>query len=87
MCMLSKVFIMAIFVSIQLLASVLAKQKLWLSILGSFAISMLLFTMIPMMSPLNATIINAIMCLAGGALFSVGLGALSNLVLQKTSLV
>ena len=87
MCILSKIFLMAIFVSIDLLLSVLAKQRLWLSILGSFAVGMLLFTMIPMIAPLNATFLNLIMCIAGGALFGAGMGALSNLVLQKTSLV
>ncbi|MDE5654527.1 MAG: hypothetical protein K2I46_02845 [Clostridia bacterium] len=48
---------------------------------------MLLFTMIPMMGPLNANFLNVIMCLVGGALISAGMGALSNLVLKKTSLV
>lgn len=86
-CMFSKIFMTAIFVSIGLLLGTVAKQKLWLSILGSFAAGMLLFTMIPMIAPLNASFINVIMCLAGGALFAVGLGAGSNLVLNKTSLV
>ncbi len=86
-CMFSKIFMTAIFVSIALLLGTVAKQKLWLSILGSFAAGMLLFTMIPMISPLDSTVINVIMCLAGGGLFAVGLGAVSNLILNKTSLV
>ena len=86
-CMLSKIFMTTIFVSIALLLGTVAKQKLWLSILGSFAAGMLLFTMIPMIAPLNANAINVIMCLAGGALFAAGLGAISNLILNKTSLV
>lgn len=86
-CMLSKIFMTAIFVSIAVLLGVVAKQKLWLSILGSFAVGMLLFTMIPMISPLDSTIINVVMCLAGGAIFAVGLGAVSNVILNKTSLV
>ena len=86
-CMFSKIFMTAIFVSIALLLGTVAKQKLWLSILGSFAAGMLLFTMIPMISPLDSNFINVIMCLAGGALFAVGLGAISNLILNKTSLV
>lgn len=86
-CMFSKIFLTAIFVSIALLLSVVAKQRLWLSILGSFAAGMLLFTMIPMIAPLNASFLNVIMCLAGGALFAVGLGAVSNVVLNKTNLV
>ena len=86
-CMFSKIFMTAIFVSIALLLGTVAKQKLWLSILGSFAAGMLLFTMIPMIAPLNANFLNVIMCLAGGALFAVGLGAVSNVILNKTSLV
>ena len=86
-CMLSKVCLMAVFVPIFLAVSVAAKQKLWLSILGSLGVSMLLFTMIPMLTPLNAGVINVVLCLAGGAMFSVGLGAVSNLILNKTSLV
>ncbi len=86
-CMFSKLFVVAIFVSIALVLSVVAKQKLWLSIVGSFAAGMLLFIMIPMVTPLNSNFLNVIMCLAGGALFAAGLGAVSNLILNRTSLV
>ena len=48
---------------------------------------MLLFMMIPMMTPLNSGVMNLGMCLAGGAIFAVGIGQGSRLVLQKTSLV
>lgn len=86
-CLLSKIFVIAIFVAIALLLSVVAKQKLWISVLGSFAAGMLLFTMIPMITPLDSNFLNIVMCLAGGALFAVGLGAVSNVILNKTSLV
>jgi len=87
MCMLSKVFLIAVFVPIFLMASIFAKQKTWLAILLSCAVGMLLFMMIPMMTPLNATVMNAGMCLAGGALFSIGLGAVSTGLLRKRDLV
>ena len=86
-CMLSKFFLAAIFVAIDVTLSVVGKQRLWISILGSFAASMLMFTMIPMITPLDSSFLNVIMCLAGGAMFAVGLGAVSNLILNKTSLV
>lgn len=86
-CLFSKLFMTAIFVSVALLLGTVAKQKLWLSILGSLAAGALLFTMIPIIAPLNAGILNVVMCLAGGALFAVGLGAASNVILNKTSLV
>ena len=87
MCMLSKLLLVAAFVPIYLLMSVAAKQKLWMSLVGSLMIGMLFFMMIPMLTPLDATIMNVVMCLAGGALFSMGFGAISNMVLKKTSLV
>ena len=87
MCMISKLFLIAVFAPIYLLWSTVGKQKLWLSLIGSFCTSMLFFTIIPMMTPLDSTIINAVMCLAGGILFSIGFGAVSNTILKKTSLV
>lgn len=87
MCMLSKIFVVSIFVSIYLLASVVAKQKLWLSLILSFGIGMLFFTMIPMITPLDSGIINFILCAIGGGLFSVGIGVGSYYILKKTSLI
>lgn len=87
MCIISKVLLVAVFVPLFLVMSVVGKQKLWLSIVCSLGISMLLFTMIPMITPLDATFTNVILCLVGGVLFSVGIGAISNTILRKTSLV
>lgn len=87
MCMLTKILVVLVFVPIYLAMSVAAKQKTWLSMILSFMVGMLLFMMIPMITPLDATMMNVILCLAGGVLFSAGLGAVSNVVLQKTSLV
>ena len=86
-CMLAKVFLMLVFVSIFTLISVAAKQKAWLSICGSLGGGMLLFMMVSMITPLNATLGNVLICAVGGVLFAVGLGAISNVVLKKTSLV
>lgn len=87
MCMLAKIFLMLVFVAIAVLAGVIGKQKTWLSILVSMGIGMLLFNMISMLTPLNSTVMNVLICLIGGGLFSIGVGSGSNLVLQKTSLV
>ena len=87
MCMLAKIFLMLVFVSIFTLISVAAKQRAWLSICGSLGGGMLLFMMVSMITPLGSTIINVVLCAAGGALFAFGLGAASNMVLKKTSLV
>ncbi|MBQ8313134.1 MAG: ABC transporter permease [Clostridia bacterium] len=87
MCMLSKLLVVLVFVPIYLTMSVIGKQKLWLSMVLSFMTGMLLFMMIPMLTPLDATIMNVLLCLIGSGLISVGLGAVSNQILKKTSLV
>jgi len=87
MCMLAKIFLMLVFVSIFVLVSVAAKQKAWLAICGSLGGGMLLFMMVSMITPLGSTILNVVLCAAGGALFGFGLGAISKVVLRKTSLV
>ncbi len=87
MCLLSKVFLVGIFSSIYVFAGVIAKQRLWMSILVSLGIGMLFFTMVPMISPINSTFMNAGLCLIGSGLFSYGIGVGSYYVLKKTSLV
>ena len=87
MCMLAKIFLMPVFISIFVLVSVAAKQKAWLCICGSLGGGMLLFMMVGMITPLSSTMMNVILCLAGGILFACGLGIASNNVLKKTSLV
>ena len=87
MCMLAKIFLMLVFISIFVLISVAAKQKAWLALCGSLGGGMLLFMMVSMITPLGSTVMNVALCLAGGAMFAFGLGAVSNAVLKKTSLV
>ena len=87
MCVLAKVLLMAVFVPIYLTMAVIAKGKSWMSILLSMMVGMFLFMMIPMLTPLDATVMNVILCLAGAAGFGIGLGAVSNAILKKTSLV
>lgn len=88
MCNINLIYFMAaVFVAIDVLLGIIGKQKLWLSMVGSLCVGMLLFTMVPMMTPLDSGFMNVILCLAGGVLFSLGIGAGSNVVLQKTSLV
>lgn len=86
-CLFSKIFLVAVFSSLHFLFAVIAKQRTWLSILLSIGCGAFMFMMIPMMTPLNANFLHVIMTLAGGGLFAVGLGAVSNVILNKTSLV
>jgi hypothetical protein len=87
MCLASKLLLVLVFVPIYVLMSVIAKPKLWMSLVGSLMIGMLFFMMIPMLTPLDSTIKNVVLCLAGGVLFGVGFGAISNRVLKTTGLV
>lgn len=87
MCLLSKLLLIAVFVPIYLLWSVAAKQKLWLSLVGSLCVGMLFFMMIPTLTPLDSSLMNVILCLAGAVVFSIGLGAVCSKVLSRTSLV
>lgn len=84
---LSKILLVPIFVSIFLTMSVIGKQKSWLAICLSLGTGMFLFMIISIASPLNAGIIHVVLCFVGSLGFAVGMGAISNLILKKTSLV
>lgn len=85
-CLLSKIFLMGVFVPLYITVAVFFKQKLWLSIIGSFCVGILFYPIAMMTAPLNAGILNLILCLAGGGLLGFGLGALATLVLNKRDL-
>ena len=87
MCLLAKIFLMLVFVSIDVIVSVAAKQKAWLCLCGALGACMLLFMTVSLITPLSATFVNMILCLAGGILFSMVLGLFSVKILNKTSLV
>jgi hypothetical protein len=87
MCVLSKMVLVSVFVPIYLIMSVIAKERLWMSILLSMTVGMFMFMMIPIITPLNATILNVLLAAIGGVGFGLGLGAVSDLILNKTSLV
>ena len=87
MSLLSKILLVGIFSSIYILASVFAKQKLWLSLVMAFGIGMLMFMMIPIITPLNSTMVNVLLCLIGSILFSIGIGFGSKAILEKSSIV
>lgn len=87
MCVLSKIFLVGIFVAIYMFASIIAKQKLWLSLILSFGIGMLFFMMIPIITPLNASFINVILCLAGSVGFCALFVWLSTIILNKLDIL
>lgn len=86
-CLLAKIMLMLVFVAIFTAISVLAKHRSWLSILLSLGGGMILFMMIPMITPLAGTVMHVGICLAAGVLAAIVLGLFGNLILRKTSLV
>ena len=87
LCMVTKLLLMAVFVPIYVVMSVIAKHRSWMSILLCLMTGMFMFMMIPMLTPLNANLMHVILCGAGAVGFTIGLGAVSNTILKKTSLV
>lgn len=85
LCLLAKILLMGVFVSIYVVASVAARQRLWLSIIIALMVGMFMFMIIPMMTPLDATVLHVILCLAGSALFGVGLSSASTAILRNAS--
>ncbi len=86
-CMLSKIFLSLIFIAIFVLASVVGKQRLWLSLILSLGIGMLFFMTVSIVTPLDSTFVNVILCLVGGGLFSYGIGIGSYYILKKASII
>lgn len=87
MCMITKIGLVFVFASIFVVMSVVGKDRLWLSLIAGLGVSMLLFMMIPIISPLNANIMNVVLGILGGVIFAFGMGAISNIILKKTSLI
>lgn len=86
-CLLAKIMLMLVFVAIFTAISLLCKQTSWLSICLSLGGGMILFMMIPMITPLAASVLHVGLCAVGGVLAAVVLGLFGNLILRKTSLV
>ncbi len=86
-CMLAKIFIVLIFVSLFTIFAVIAKSKLWLSIILSLSCGMIFFMMIGIIAPLDAGILNLVMALFGSIIFAVGMAIISKVILNKTRLV
>jgi len=87
LCVAAKMLLVGVFIPIYLVMSAIGRQKLWLSLILSFMVGMFLFMMIPILTPLNASVLHVILCAAGGTLFGIGLGFVSSRILTKTTLV
>ena len=86
-CLLAKLLLVGIFSGAAVLAGAIAKHRRWVAICAAFAFGMLLFAMIPIITPLDATAIHALLCAVGGAGFAAVFAVIAKLVLDKTTLV
>ncbi len=86
-CVLGKMLLMGIFAGLYTMIAIIAKQRLWMSILLSLCTGMFLFMIVPIVTPLNATVIHALLCCVGSLLFCLGFGAISRIVLKKRDIL
>jgi len=86
MCLLSKMALMGVFVPLYLSAAVLFKQKLWVTIIATFAAGILFYPVASIAVPLDASILTLIMCLLAGGIGFIAFGSLSGLILNKRDL-
>lgn len=85
-CIFSKIFLMGIFVPLYITVAVFFKQKLWLSIIGSFCVGILFYPVATLSAPLNAGILHFLLCAVGSGLLGTGFGWLATFILNKRDL-
>lgn len=86
LCLLSKAFLMGLFVPLYLSFAVLFKQRLWITIIATFAIGIIFYPVTSMIVPLDSTIINLLISVVVAIAGFCGIGALSTLILKKRDL-
>ena len=86
LCLLSKMFLMGVFVPLYLMFAVLFKQRLWLTIIGTFAAGILFYPVAAIAVPLDATWLTLLMCIVAAGIGFIGIGSLSTLILRKRDL-
>lgn len=87
MCMLSKFCLVAMFASFAAIMSYISKTKTWLSMILSLSLSMIFYMMISLLAPLNATIINLVLCFIISNIVAITVSIIGNIILKKTNLI
>lgn len=83
MCVLTKCMLMLLFTPLYVMFSVIAKDKMWLSIILSLVCGMFLFTIVPTVSPLDSSIMNVFVSLVAGIIGTVVLSIISKNIMNK----
>lgn len=86
LCLLSKIALMGLFVPLYLTMAVLFKQKLWVTIIATFAVGILFYPVASLAVPLNASFLTLIMCVLAAGIAFIGIGSVSTLILNKRDL-
>jgi hypothetical protein len=86
LCLLSKVFLMGLFVPLYLGFAVLFKQRLWVTIIATFAAGILFYPVASIAVPLDSTFVTLLISIAVAIAGFFGIGALSTLILNKRDL-
>jgi hypothetical protein len=86
MCLISKMFLMAVFCSLFLGVAVFFRNRLWLTIIFTFLFGMMLYP-VASVAALNSTVITALASLVAGVAGAVAIGAVSTLILKRRDLV
>ncbi|MCL2796750.1 MAG: ABC transporter permease [Firmicutes bacterium] len=86
MCLMSKMLLMGVFVPLYLSVAVLFRQKLWMTIVATFAAGILFYPVASIAVPLDASVLTLLMCALAAGIGFVGFGALTSLILNKRDL-
>ena len=86
LCLLSKAFLMGLFVPLYLSFAVLFKQRLWLTIIATFAAGIVFYPIAGIAVPLDSTFLTLLMTTGIAMAGFFGIGALSTLILKKRDL-
>jgi len=86
LCLLSKMALMGLFVPLYLSLAVLFKQKLWMTIIATFAAGILFYPVASMAVPLDSTVLTLLTCVLAAGIGFAGFGMVSSLILNKRDL-
>lgn len=87
LCLMSKMFLMGLFVPLYLSIAVLFKQKLWLTIIATFVAGIIFYPIASLAVPLDANFLTLLMCIVAATIGFVGFRSVSSFVLNKRDLV
>lgn len=85
LCVISKIFLMAVFCSLFLAISVFFRDKLWITIVLTFVFGMLFYPALSV-ATLSSTVGTALVALVAGAVGAVVAGSVSTLILTRRDL-